>query len=310
MSQLENQLSRYGAIAKPLEHVTPYSRVFFVGDSDDTGFVNFVHEFPPDRQGVVRVYSSIADSTMIANCEASRGDVIMVMPGHTETLSATLDYNVAGLKVIGLGTGDNRPAITSTADTAIKLTAAGTKFSNFIVRPGSASLSKGIYAGAAGVEIDNCLMDAPTATNYFDQWISADSADRLKVYDNEIQWTGADTAAVVSGIVVNDSPFASIERNRVYGDMPVGSIRLDSDVSDGTIIADNILNNLDTDGTCISIATAANTGVVARNMLATADTVSDGVGLFTAMKWFENYLCNDTAETGTLVPATASQFDT
>lgn len=306
---LENQLSRWGAVSKVLEGVSPYSKVFFVGDSDDTGFIDFVNEFPPDKDGAVRVYSTIGDTTMLAQARAARGDVILVMPGHAETISATVDYALAGLKVIGLGTGDNRPTLTVTADTGIKLTGAGSRFSNFIVSAGGPSLTHGIYVGAAGVEVDHVLMDAPTATNYFDEWISADSADRLNLHDNEVLWTGADTAAVVASITVNDSPFAKIERNRTYGDNPVGSIRLDSDVSDGVVIRDNTLHNLDTDGICISVGGAANTGLAARNVLATSDTVSDGL-VPGSLKYFENYVCNDSLESGALVPATVSQYDT
>src|SRR3990167_124439 len=111
MSARENQLSRWGAVSKVLEKVSPIAKVFFVGDSDDTGFVNFVNEFAPDKEGVVRVYSSIFDSTMLANCVAGRGDVVLVMPGHVEAISTDQSLNVKGLKVIGLGEGDERPRI-------------------------------------------------------------------------------------------------------------------------------------------------------------------------------------------------------
>lgn len=306
---MENQLSRWGAISKILPDVAPYAKVFFVGDSDDTGFVDFVNEFPTDKDGVVRVYSSVSDSTMLANTRADRGDVILVMPGHSETLSAEVDYSTAGVKIIGLGSGDNRPTLTITGDTGVKLTGAGTRFSNFIVRAGGASLSHGIYVGAAGVEIDkNTLIDNGTTTNYFDQWISGDSADRANIHDNEILWTGADTAAVVTGIVFNDSPFVKIQRNHCYGDFPVAGIELDSDVSDGCLITHNYVNNQDTDGVPIRIRAAANTGTVAYNNLATNDTVElSAAGIVEgATKWIENYMVNDTAETGAVVPITAS----
>lgn len=48
----------------------------------------------------------------IAKCTANSGDIIWVAPGHTETYSTTgtkLTVDVAGVTIIGLGTGGSRP---------------------------------------------------------------------------------------------------------------------------------------------------------------------------------------------------------
>lgn len=48
-------------------------------------------------------------------CTASQADTIYVMPGHAETRAvSTLDFNVAGVRVIGLGDRNNAPLITLT----------------------------------------------------------------------------------------------------------------------------------------------------------------------------------------------------
>jgi hypothetical protein len=46
-------------------------------------------------------------------CDANKGDVIIVMPGHAETLSAAgaITADVAGISIIGLGNGTNRPTL-------------------------------------------------------------------------------------------------------------------------------------------------------------------------------------------------------
>ena len=57
----------------------------------------------------------------IGLCTPSRGDIIYVMAGHAETISAAagIDADVAGITTIGLGNGSNKPTITmSTAATA------------------------------------------------------------------------------------------------------------------------------------------------------------------------------------------------
>lgn len=53
----------------------------------------------------------------IGQCTASRGDTIFVLPYHAETVAAAsgLDFDVEGIRVIGLGWGDARPKISLTA---------------------------------------------------------------------------------------------------------------------------------------------------------------------------------------------------
>lgn len=58
---------------------------------------------------------------------ASQGDIIYVMPGHAETIAAAgIDVDKAGLSIIGLGVGNNRPTITLNATTSdVDIDAAG-----------------------------------------------------------------------------------------------------------------------------------------------------------------------------------------
>lgn len=50
----------------------------------------------------------------IGKCTASKGDVIIVAPGHAETITAAaaIALDVAGISIIGLGNGTNKPTIT------------------------------------------------------------------------------------------------------------------------------------------------------------------------------------------------------
>lgn len=62
--------------------------------------------------GTPVVYTTI--KLALAQCVASRGDLIIVAPGHTETLAAatSLALNVAGVTIVGVGRGGLRPTIT------------------------------------------------------------------------------------------------------------------------------------------------------------------------------------------------------
>jgi hypothetical protein len=72
----------------------------------------------------------------IGQCTANRGDIIMVMPGHAETVDAATDIvmDVAGISIIGLGAGSKRPTLTfSVAATAnIPITAANMTVKNIL----------------------------------------------------------------------------------------------------------------------------------------------------------------------------------
>lgn len=73
----------------------------------------------------------------IGACTANNGDVIYVLPGHTETVAgaAGIDFDVAGVKVIGLGHGPDRPTITMSAvASTIHMDAIGSWLENMLVK--------------------------------------------------------------------------------------------------------------------------------------------------------------------------------
>jgi len=87
-----------------------------------------------DEEGIDRRYTTIAAA--MAQCVAGRGDVILIMEGYTDTVSSAtiLPFNIANVKIIGLGTSSARPTITyNTANTAtIPVSASGITIQNCI----------------------------------------------------------------------------------------------------------------------------------------------------------------------------------
>lgn len=69
----------------------------------------------------------------ISACTASKGDVIIVMPGHTEAVtSSSLTLNKAGVSIVGVGSGSVKPTLTFGAtDSTINVTAANCTIQNF-----------------------------------------------------------------------------------------------------------------------------------------------------------------------------------
>jgi hypothetical protein len=108
---LENQLSRYGAIAKQVPFTA--GKVFFVVQSDDDIYGDFQNEFPADKDGLQRVYTTIQGAIDAAALEPdpAAGHVILIKPaemaaGATDPTSfaevLTIAAAQANLQLIGL----------------------------------------------------------------------------------------------------------------------------------------------------------------------------------------------------------------
>ena len=73
-------------------------------------------------------------------CTANRGDVIVVLPLHVETVTAAngLDLDIAGITVIGVGNGGNRPTINLTTAVAasVRINAASVRMENILITGG------------------------------------------------------------------------------------------------------------------------------------------------------------------------------
>lgn len=99
----------------------------------------------------------------IGRCTASNGDVIIVMPGHAETITSStyLRLDVAGITIIGLGNGSNRPTftLTATATPLLTISAANQKISNlafYCATAGTSYLKNLMRVAASNVEVSGC----------------------------------------------------------------------------------------------------------------------------------------------------------
>src|SRR5258706_7903870 len=93
-----------------------------------------------------------------AKCRANKGDHIILMPNHAETLvsAGALTTTVAGVATIGMGVGANRPEITfSTAASArILINPGDTKIYNIIGISGV-----NLLTGPIDIEASGCYVD-------------------------------------------------------------------------------------------------------------------------------------------------------
>jgi hypothetical protein len=84
-------------------------------------------------------------------CEASKGDVIYVMPGHNEGLgNAQIAVDVAGVSIVGLGSGLLVPRIDfDHANASIDISANGVTLKNLRLLPSITTIAIGIDVNAA-----------------------------------------------------------------------------------------------------------------------------------------------------------------
>jgi len=119
----------------------------------------------------------------IGQCVANRGDIIFVMPGHTETVStaAGIALDVAGVAVIGLGVGSLRPTVNLTATSAtVTMSAANCCFKNILFTGGIDAIVSMIVVSAADCTIEGCELRDVTGQMTLGILTTA-GADRLKI---------------------------------------------------------------------------------------------------------------------------------
>lgn len=87
----------------------------------------------------------------VAKCTANKGDKIYVLEGHNEGLSDDQwDLDVAGIEIIGLGKGSNRPRFDfDHANASINVKADGIQIRNIRLLPSVATVAIGIDIEAA-----------------------------------------------------------------------------------------------------------------------------------------------------------------
>lgn len=105
-------------------------KIFVVAKAGLANRDTYAEIFDNDTQGVARMFTTI--DAAIGACTANAGDVIVVLPGHTEAVTSTsIACDVAGVSIVGVGSGSLKPTLTFAAtDSRINVTAANCTFQN------------------------------------------------------------------------------------------------------------------------------------------------------------------------------------
>jgi len=289
-----------------------YSETFFVCNRSASGGADVSHF----GKSWMKPFATIAYA--LDQCTASRGDIIYVMPGHTSTIigAGTLTLDVAGVKIIGLGTGSMRPTVTYTTAAAacLMITGANTTLKNFILNANYADITMAIDVDAVDVTIDGCLFKEHTTAKNFLSLIGTDdtanACNGLTIKNNERASVDAAALAFVSILANTNSLKILNNSDNQSSAADVGHfLIMGSFVCLNAQIVGNVLNlngdnNTQTVGIFATGSSATSTGIMAYNLAGCLDTTTELFDTATLdFQHFENYHTGTIAKSGTILPA-------
>jgi hypothetical protein len=175
------------AISRITENTPTGGKVFMVAPTAHPNYQMLQEIFVPDADGTQRLYSTLA--LALVGCVADRGDVIYLAEGYAETIvgAAGSGVTVAGVKIVGLGDGANRPTFTyTTAITAsFDITAARVTIQNCVFTANFDAITAMINVSTADVTFDGCEFNTNNGTmGAVVGILTAATAARLKVVNS------------------------------------------------------------------------------------------------------------------------------
>lgn len=240
----------------------------------------------------------------VGQCTADKGDIIYVLPGHTETVTAAagLDLDTAGITIVGMGTGSKRPTIAlTTATTAdIDVDAADITIENFIIDlTGVDEIAAGIDVNAAYFTMRKCrVVMSDSAGQAVLGLVGAAAADNLTIED--CQFVGSSDAGPTAAIQLEAQDETTIRRCTFTGDYSAAPIDFNG-AATNVLIEHCDLNNLNAVDVCIE-GLANSTGTIRHNTCRIAtDGQTTWINTAGNMQLYENYGVNNNGETGKLI---------
>lgn len=302
-------------IAKAMVSHPTSGKVYLVAKDGLEGKEEIEAMFPAMHNDGTRLMHTTVDSAISA-ATASRGDVIYILPGHTETVTATsIALDVAGLTIIGLGNGLLRPTFTYGAAAAtITVSAANCVWKNchFIANFDDVAAAFTLGNAKDFVLENNTFDDTSDALHFLSIVVTSatdQQAEGLQVLRN--RWNGLALApnafisilAATDRLIVND--------NRVYMDATndvghfitlAAKIILEAQISNNRLIV--VGSTAAAVGIFLTGSGTTNKGIVENNYVASLDTTSELIATAgTGLKFFENYYTGTADASGKLWPA-------
>ncbi len=243
-------------------------------------------------------------------CTANNGDIVFVMPGHTETVTAAagLDLDTAGVTWIGVGQGSARPTVNFTTDTGadMDVDAANITMYNFLFTGGVDALTGPIDVNAADFKMIHC--ETRDVTGQATDFIVTDAnADRLLLDGWVHRGAAADGADSAINMIGGDD--ITIRNFDIYGNFDNGAIESITTANVRISIHDGSIWTEGAEDLAVVLLTGS-TGRLGPNIYIRLQDDAANIDeciVGDALHYFDNiYIVNADAEKAMLTPITAT----
>jgi len=237
------------------------------------------------------------------------------MPGYTETVTASdlAISTVAGVAIVGMGSGGLKPTFTSTA-TGSLVTCAVNNVSIYNLRFVSsiAAVVSGLSITGEDFSMDSCeLMCEDAADEFLVGVITTAAAMGLSITNCTFN-----AESTIAGEAVTGVPTAAIrtlgDRSFIAGNYILGSYS-DAAIENittailGSTIIDNDIYNINTTAASFIAVAAGSTGLIMKNMgTSLFTTTPEGALINPAMAMSQNFIAGVLTETGGIAGTSAS----
>lgn len=247
----------------------------------------------------------------IGMCTASRGDIIVAKAGHVETVTAAsgVALDVAGVAIVGTGTGSLRPKFNfTTATTAsVNVTAANCAIVNCLFTGGIDALTGPITIGAADFSLINCQYRDVTG-QATDVIVTTASAARLLI--DGYEHLGDAAAGSASAIALVGTDFATIRNFKIIGNFSTSAIDMRTTASTNVSIHDGYIWTKNAADLCIKDTITASTGRAGPNLFFmltdNAANVTESITAATLHQFAPILVCNLAGEQGFAINTTTT----
>lgn len=232
-------------------------------------------------------------------CTADNDDIIMIKPGHTETLTgdASISLDTAGVSTYGLGVADSRPTFLLDASTGVDIDVTGDDnyIGNCIFQFGHDGIAECFDLDATNFILESCKFEDNTSSEHCKIIVNTDSTanacDGLTVKNC---WYDSPDTGNTNFVKFNADCDGFVMEN-CYFSMGVNNSNAVIEAASSKdltncLIVDNYIYRLNTAGAMgINFPTSSNSGIICRLFVGHADASAESCVAAAGCRIFEYY---------------------